>query len=110
PDPAEFSLCWKDSGVKDRAGARGLARAHHRLQIIVGLDDLDQAILGRAVAAIGVRVMLLHQRLVLHLDVFQRRLGAEPHHLQRLALGIEYLASLGLGFRAWSVPPAAAAV
>ncbi len=50
------------SGLTKR---RSLARAHHGLQIIVGLDDLDQAILGRAVAAIGVGVMLLHQRLVL---------------------------------------------
>src|ERR1700760_261941 len=89
-----------------------LARAHHRLQIVVGLDDLDQAILGRAIAAIGIGVMLLHQRLVLGLDVVQRRIRAEPHHLQRLALGVEHFAGfdLGLGAGARPGPPATAAV
>ena len=50
-----------------------IGRAHHGLQIIIRLDDFDQAVFGRTVAAIGIRVMLLHQSLVLDLDVFERR-------------------------------------
>ena len=84
----------------------GLGLAHHGLQIIIRLDDLDQAILGGAVAAIGVGVVLLDQRLVLRLDVYERRFGAEPHHLQRLALGVDHLARLGLGLRAAPDPAA----
>src|SRR6185437_14827313 len=90
-----------------------LARAaNHGLQIIIRLDDLDQAILGGAVAAIGVGMVLLHQRLVSGLDVDERRIGAQSHHLQRLALGVEHLArfNLGLGAGTGARPPAAAAV
>src|SRR5579864_8811472 len=65
---------------------------HHRLQIIIRLDDLDQAIFGGAVAAIGVGVVLLHQRLVLGLDVGERRTWAEAHDLERFALGVHDLA------------------
>src|ERR1700726_1343329 len=91
-----------------------LARAaHYGLQIIIRLDDFDQAVFGGAVAAIGVGMVLLHQRLVFRLDGLERRIGTEPHHLQRLALGVEYLACFDLGFaggaaRAW--PPATATV
>src|ERR1700677_4901803 len=87
--------------------------APHGLQIVIGLDDFDQAILGGAVAAIGVGMMLLHQRLVFRLDGLERGIGAEPHHLQRLALGIEDFTGLGLGLAgraARTRPPAAAAV
>src|SRR5947209_2166091 len=57
-------------------------------------------------------MVLLDQRFVFRLDVLERRLGAESHHLQRLALGVEYLARLGLGLgpRPWARPPPAAAV
>src|SRR6185437_13487033 len=79
------------------AGRRRSACAHHGLQIIVRLDDLDQAVFGRTVAAIGVGMVLLDQSLVLVLDVFQGRVRTEPHHLQRLALGIEDLSGLGFG-------------
>src|SRR5467141_4685680 len=71
--------------------------AHHRLEIIIRLDDFDQAVLGGAVAAIGVRMVLLHQRLVFGLDGLERRIGAEPHHLQRLAFGVEYFSGFDLG-------------
>src|ERR1700690_1811696 len=86
--------------------------AHHGLEIIIRLDDLDQAILGGAVAAIGVGMMLLDQRLVFGLDGLERRIGTEPHHLQRLALGIKYFPGFGLGLGAGprTRPPAAAAV
>src|SRR6202007_929059 len=77
--------------------AKALRLLHHRLQIIIRLDDLDQAIFGRAVAAIGVGMVLLDQRLVLRLDLFQSRAGGKPHYLQRLALGVHHLARLGLG-------------
>ena len=84
----------------------GLGLAHHGLQIIIRLDDLDQAVLGGAVAAIGVGVVLLHQRLVLRLDVVERRFAPKSHHLQRLALGVHHLARLGLGLRAAPDPAA----
>src|ERR1700738_2686351 len=92
-----------------------LARAaHYGLQIIIRLDDFDQAIFGGAVAAIGIGMVLLHQRLVFRLDDLERRIRTEPHHLQRLALGVEYFSGLRLGFvanaRARTGPPAAAAI
>ena len=59
----------------DDAGSAALRAAHDGLEVIIRLDDLDQAILGGAVAAIGVGMVLLHQRLVLRLDVLQRRFG-----------------------------------
>ena len=125
-DPAEFVLCRAGAGcvtgLKCNRGMRrshhlrcrslrtrrarrddentGLGLAHHGLQIIVRLDDLDQAVLGGAVTAIGVGVVLLDQRLVLRLDVDERRFRRKPHHLQRLALGVHHLARLGLGLRA----------
>src|ERR1700730_2025067 len=76
------------------------------------LDYLDQAILGGAVAAIGVGMMLLDQRLVFGLDGLKRCVGTKPHHLQRLALGVEHFSGfdLGLGASARPRPPAAAAV
>src|ERR1700692_1842630 len=96
-----------------RQGSPGvLARAYHRLQIIICLDDLDQAVLGGAVAAIGVGMVLLHQRLVFGLHGFERRISAEAPHLQRLVLGVEDFSGsdLGLSAGAGARPPAAAAV
>src|ERR1700731_2679287 len=91
--------------------ARRLTRAaYHRLEIIIRLDDLDQAILGGAVAAIGVGMVLLHQRLVFRLDGLERRVGTEPHHLQRLALGVEYFSGFDLGLGPRARPPAATAI
>src|SRR5262245_11205683 len=57
-----------------------------RLQVIVGLDDLAQAILAGAVAAIGVGMMPLHQELEARLDVGLLRVGIETERVQRLAL------------------------
>src|SRR3984957_17728882 len=86
--------------------------AYDRLEIIVRLDDFDQAILGGAVAAIGIGMVLLHQRLVFRLDGLERRVGTEPHHLQRLAFGVEYFSGfdLGLGTGTRTRPPATAAI
>ena len=39
------------------------------LEVLVGLDNLPQAVFGRAIATIGIRVVLLDQRLVLFRDV-----------------------------------------
>src|SRR3954451_7221918 len=72
------------------------AGANDCLEIIIGLDDFDQAILSRAVATIRIWMMLLDQRLVFRLYHFERRVGAEPHHLQRLALGVEDLSCFRL--------------
>src|SRR3954464_8642014 len=69
-------------GEKGRKRARSLRLAHHGLQIIIRLDDFDQAILGGAVATVGIGVVLLHQRLVLGLDVGERGPGAEDRHLK----------------------------
>ena len=55
-------------------------------------------------------MMLLDQRLVFRLHGFQRRIGAQPHHLQRLALCIEHLSGFDLGLGAGARPPAAAPV
>src|ERR1700720_2872396 len=58
-------------------------------------------------------MVLLHQRLVFRLDGLERCVGAEPHHLQRLALGVEYFPGFALGLAgapAWTRPPATAAV
>src|SRR6516165_2077643 len=55
-------------------------------------------------------MMLLHQRLVLHLDFLQRRARTEPHHLQRLALGVKDLSRLGLGRTARPRPPPSATI
>src|SRR5258708_14645062 len=87
--------------------------AHYRLEIIIRLDDLDQAVFGGAVAAIGVGMVLLHQRLVFRLDGLQRGIGTESHDLQRLALGVEYFPGFDLGLAGGTArtrTPAAAAV
>ena len=101
-------------GVRRDDGRKKPARAaHHGLEIIIRLDDLDQAILGGAVAAIGVGMVLLHQRLVLRLDGFQRRVRPKPHHLQRLALGVHDFPRFRLGLASGAArtrPPAATAV
>src|SRR5258705_2025787 len=80
---------------RDEASLTSGRAAHDRLEIVICLDDFDQAIFGRTVAAIGVGMVLLHQRLVFRLDDLKRRIRAKPHHLQRLALGVEYFS----GFR-----------
>src|SRR5690606_32259085 len=61
---------WTRSPLRQNArgtSVKAALRPHHGLQIIVGLDDLDQPILGRTVTAIGIGMMLLHQKLVLRL-------------------------------------------
>src|SRR3954469_13668002 len=108
PHPALRATFSHKGRREDSGAASGLA--HHGLQIIMRLDDLDQAILSGAVAAVGVGVVLLHQRLVLGLDVGERGLGAEAHHLERLALGVHDLARLGLGRGLRAGAPAGAAV
>src|SRR6266851_778947 len=98
---------------QDEETPRSARAAHHGFKIIIRLDDFDQAIFGGAVAAIGVGMVLLHQGLVFRLDGLERRVRTEPHHLQRLALGVEYLSGLDLGLAggpAWTRPPAAATV
>src|SRR6202165_6246929 len=93
----------------ETTGRNSACAAHHGFKIIIRFDDFDQAIFGGAVAAIGVGMVLLHQRLVLRLDGFERCVGAEPHYLQRLALGVEYLPGFDLGLAggpALTRPPA----
>ena len=68
-----------------------------RLQVIVGLDDLPQPVLGRPVAAVGVGMMALHQHLEPGLDIGALGIGFKAEHIERAALGIEYLAALAGG-------------
>src|SRR5208337_3675441 len=49
-------------------GPDALAGAR-RPQIIIGLDDLAQTILAGTVAAIGIRMVALHQSLETHLNI-----------------------------------------
>src|SRR5258705_4070703 len=59
-----------------------------RLQIIVCLDDFDEAILGRAVAAIGVRMMPLHEFMEARLDFEPCCTEFQTERIEGLALGI----------------------
>ena len=72
-------------------------RESHRFQVVVGLDDLDQPLLGGAVAAIGVRVELFHQRLEANFHLLRGGADIEAEPVERLALGVADLP--GLGFR-----------
>src|SRR5215207_8684574 len=80
--PAQFhsphNACARET-VRERS-ASAEARA---LQRVVGLDDVAQALLEGAVAAMGVRVEALHQSLVLRLD--RGRVGGlvEPERVER---------------------------
>src|ERR1043165_1766945 len=63
-----------------------------RLQVIVGLDDLAQAILARAVAAVRVGMVALHQLLEARLDPGRLGVGLEPERVERLALRVAHRA------------------
>ncbi len=65
-----------------------------RLEVVVGLDDFAQLVLGRAVAAVRIRMMALHQRLEPCLHILGRRVGIEPERVERLALGVAHAARL----------------
>src|SRR5215467_7921975 len=65
------------------------------LEIRISLDDLAQPIFGRTIAAVGVGMMALHQRLELPLDLLCRGIRVEAERIERLALGIAH----GTGFR-----------
>src|SRR5262249_20298541 len=114
PGRVAFSQAQKRGQARSKpAAARtqfALTRSHHRLQIIIRLDDLDQPILGRAVAAVCVGMMLLYQRLVFQLDFLKRRVGTEPHHLQGFPLCVEDFSRFSLRLSAGTGAPAAAAV
>jgi hypothetical protein len=61
---------WPRTGGKGRRAAQPLGSAEaDGLEVRIGLDDLAQPIFGRAIAAIGIGMMPLHQRLELPLDV-----------------------------------------
>src|SRR5262245_13353685 len=79
---------------RSRSGAAASAEAD-RLEIIVGLDDLPQALLGGAIAAIGVGVVALHQRLEPRLDLLRGGIRIEAQRVERLALGVARHAVLG---------------
>src|SRR3954451_25076006 len=68
-----FSWTW---AVRTRAPMRFSSGEYHagssaefrRLKVVVGLDDLAQAVFQRAITAVGVRMMALLQYLEPHLD------------------------------------------
>ena len=55
-------------------------------EIIIGLDDLAQLFLGPAVAAVGVRVVNLHEFLKTRLDILALGVIAEVQRLERFTL------------------------
>src|SRR6476646_9248794 len=65
----------------------GSAKAD-RFQIIVGLNDLTQAIFRGAVAIVGIGMMPLHQGLELGLDLGRRGFVLDAKRVACLALGI----------------------
>src|SRR5262245_10613612 len=60
----------------------------HRFEIVIGLDDLTQPVFGGTIAAIGVRVMALHQGLEANLDLNGGRPGLESERVERPSFGI----------------------
>ena len=77
-----------------------------RFEIIVGLDDFDQPVFGRAVAAIAVRMVPLYEVMKLGLDLDARGPDVEPERIERLALGVADSAAFGLGARLARSEPA----
>ena len=75
---------WRGHEITPVAGQQNFAD----FEIIVRLDDLAQAILQRAVAAIGVGMVALHQFLEARLDLGRGRVDLQPERVERLALGI----------------------
>src|SRR6185312_9000842 len=100
-----------DGSRRPAARQRTAARSDEtdRLQIIIRLDDLDQAVLGRAVAAIGVGVVTLDQLLEARLDLHLAGAGLEAERVERLALGVahraRFHARLLLGAKALAEQP-----
>src|ERR1700690_2922711 len=77
------------SGRSERFSNRALRSAEAgRFQVVVRLNDLDQPILGRAIAAIGVGMKLLHQFLEAHLHLVRGGADVEPEPIERLAFGV----------------------
>src|ERR1700690_506460 len=77
------------SGRSERFSGRARCSAEPgRFQVIVRLDDLDQPILGRAIAAIGVGMKLLHQFLEAHLHLMRGGANVEPEPIERLTFGV----------------------
>src|ERR1041384_4744440 len=65
-----------------------------RLQIIIGLDDRHEPILGRAIAAVGVGMVPLHQLLEACLDLGGFGINLQAQRIERLALGVAHLPRL----------------
>src|SRR5437588_681648 len=76
------------------AGMETSSAEFRRLELIVRLDDLAQAIFQRAVAAIGVRVVALHEFLEPRLDLARGRIDLQSQRIERLALGVAHRARL----------------
>src|SRR5215510_2669070 len=77
--------------------ARGTSDEARLLEIVIGLDDFPQLVLGPLVTPVGVGVMALHQLLEAVLDLVAVSALTEPQRLQRFLLqGLESAHRLGL--------------
>src|SRR5262245_56278107 len=83
----ELECKWAaHKAARPDAGTCGIRSAKaHRFEILVGLNDLPQPIFRRAVAAIRIRVMALHQHLESQLDVGGGCPRVEPEGIERTA-------------------------
>src|SRR5205085_8824709 len=75
-------------GSGDRR-ALGPSSAEFRgLEIVIRLDDLAQAILQRAIAAVRVRMVAFHEFLEARFDLSCGRIDLQPERIERLALRV----------------------
>src|SRR5262249_57190172 len=79
---------------RERSRCRAVSAEAVRLEIMVGLDDLAQPIFRGPIAAIGIGMMSLDQRLEPGLDLLGRGVRLEAERIERLALGIARRAEL----------------
>src|SRR4051812_34938354 len=82
-NPALFSRLPRG----EKAVSRGSAKACG-FQIVIGLNDLAQPVLGGAIAAIRIGMVALHQGLETRLDLGAGSAELEAERVERLALGI----------------------
>src|SRR5690349_2239161 len=79
-------LCIRCGGPLPYASEEGTSDEARLLEIVIGLDDFPQLVLGPLVTPVGVGVMPLHQLLEAGLDPLAVGALIEAERLQRLAL------------------------
>src|SRR5690606_32736478 len=91
--------CGKAGAGLRWAGPTQLSGEPGRFEIVVGLDDFDQPVLCRPVAAVAVRMVALYEVVKLGLDLNARGADLQSQRVEGLALGIADGAALGCGVR-----------